>query len=57
MEKVTLGIHFVLRMNKITNGIAPIYARITVRCISLAQQRGTAFPKISHLVVFSQHCR
>jgi len=30
MEKVTLGIHFVLRMNKITNGIAPIYARITV---------------------------
>jgi hypothetical protein len=30
MEKVTLGIHFVLRMNKATNGIAPIYARITV---------------------------
>ncbi len=30
MEKVTLGIHFVLRMNKIINGMAPIYARITV---------------------------
>ena len=30
MEKVTLGIHFVLRMNKATEGIAPIYARITV---------------------------
>jgi len=30
MEKVTLGIHFVLRMNKATKGIAPIYARITV---------------------------
>jgi Site-specific recombinase XerD len=30
MEKVTLGIHFVLRMNKINNGLAPIYARITV---------------------------
>ncbi|MDP2337548.1 MAG: site-specific integrase [Bacteroidota bacterium] len=30
MEKVTLGIHFVLRINKISNGIAPIYARITV---------------------------
>lgn len=30
MEKVTLGIHFVLRMNKIMNGLAPIYARITV---------------------------
>jgi len=30
MEKVTLGIHFVLRMNKVTNGIAPIYARITI---------------------------
>ncbi len=30
MEKATLGIHFVLRMNKITKGIAPIYARITV---------------------------
>jgi site-specific recombinase XerD len=30
MEKVTLGIHFVLRMNKINKGIAPIYARITV---------------------------
>lgn len=30
MEKVTLGIHFVLRTNKINNGLAPIYARITV---------------------------
>jgi hypothetical protein len=30
MEKVTLGIHFVLRMNKINNGTAPIHARITV---------------------------
>jgi hypothetical protein len=30
MEKVTFGIHFVLRMNKITSGIAPVYARITV---------------------------
>lgn len=30
MEKVTFGIHFVLRMNKTTKGIAPIYARITV---------------------------
>lgn len=30
MEKVTLGIHFVLRINKIMNGLAPIYARITV---------------------------
>ena len=30
MEKATLGIHFVLRMNKITKGIAPIYARVTV---------------------------
>ncbi|MBW8333293.1 MAG: hypothetical protein K0M40_14800 [Prolixibacteraceae bacterium] len=30
MEKVTLGIHFVLRMNKVMNGLAPIYARITV---------------------------
>jgi len=30
MEKVTLGIHFVLRMNKASKGIAPIYARITV---------------------------
>lgn len=30
MEKVTLGIHFVLRSNKIISGLAPIYARITV---------------------------
>ena len=30
MNKTTFGIHFVLRMNKIINGIAPIYARITV---------------------------
>lgn len=30
MGKVTLGIHFVLRTNKATKGIAPIYARITV---------------------------
>lgn len=30
MGKVTLGIHFVLRTNKINNGLAPIYARITV---------------------------
>lgn len=30
MEKVTFGIHFVLRMNKITRGMAPVYARITV---------------------------
>ena len=30
MEKATLGIHFVLRTNKINNGLAPIYARITV---------------------------
>lgn len=30
MEKVTLGIHFILRKNKINNGLAPIYARITV---------------------------
>jgi site-specific recombinase XerD len=30
MEKVTLGIHFVLRTNKANKGIAPIYARITV---------------------------
>jgi len=29
MEKVTLGNHFVLRMNKIINGIAPIYSQIT----------------------------
>ncbi|MDP3912164.1 MAG: site-specific integrase [Bacteroidota bacterium] len=30
MKKVTLEIHFVLRTNKIMNGLAPIYARITV---------------------------
>ncbi len=30
MEKVTFGIHFVLRTNKINKGIAPIHARITV---------------------------
>ena len=30
MEKVTLGIHFVLRSSKTISGIAPIYARITV---------------------------
>lgn len=30
MEKVTLGIHFVLRSYKIISGSAPIYARITV---------------------------
>ena len=30
MEKVTLGIHFILRMNMIINGMAPIYSRITV---------------------------
>ena len=29
MEKVTLGIHFVLRSNKIISGLAPIFARIT----------------------------
>jgi hypothetical protein len=30
MNQTTFGIHFVLRMNKIINGIAPIYTRITV---------------------------
>ena len=30
MKTTTFGIHFVLRMNKITSGIAPIYTRITV---------------------------
>jgi hypothetical protein len=30
MEKVTFGIHFVLRMNKNISGIAPIYARVSV---------------------------
>ncbi|MBL7966745.1 MAG: hypothetical protein JNK09_07075 [Prolixibacteraceae bacterium] len=30
MEKVILGIHFVLRSNKIISGLAPIYARIIV---------------------------
>jgi hypothetical protein len=26
----TFGIHFILRMNKVKNGKAPLYARITV---------------------------
>ena len=30
MNKSTFGIHFVLRMNKVINGKAPIYSRITV---------------------------
>jgi len=30
MNNSTFGIHFVLRTNKIFNGLAPIYTRITV---------------------------
>ena len=30
MEKVTLGIHFVLLINKIINGMVPIYSQIIV---------------------------
>lgn len=42
MKNVTFGIHFVLKMNKIINGLAPIYVRITVdskRCEISAKRK------------------
>ncbi len=64
----TFGIHFIVRMNKVKNGKAPVYARIVVdksRCeISLKkkvevrdwnQARGLAKPKTTDLKLLNNY--